>query len=777
MHILGSIEGYTTLRRSSGLDDQTVRELEHVPLAAIGGARSSAGLVPTFSQHLGDGRVAVRRILRGGRDDLGRDTVTVVSLVFEPGDYLICVRSLMSLLRMSSVWTAAVRDQGHAWIEPDGPELDEIDVTIDFFGRLVDSKVRATALQLAQSDLKGFAGLVARLHAEDLLMLRWSIGAQTTEEYDVWVLDNLESDARALRNAKPPDLAVRRSALAAGEDLPRLTDMAGTRVALKQRVMIPRGAKDLASSEGRLGSRSGLFLGMTASVIVLAVGMAALHFLNRDSDGTGISAVSPDQRVATVGDADKSAERASKAAVATGESEGASIHAEGSSGTSVGDGSGSARTSGDSSGEARPGGTRASEGVDARPPRIESGETNVTNPQVAPTSPDGDPRVPDGARSSSDDQGSSGQGQEPSDSPDTEPAASQRPRPTTATSLALAEHAPTQSLIALAKERLGLIQGLLASGGDAGSGPAFARLEAICEQYQLLLAVDAMAKRKKGLPLEDLVGDRLMNDWQEAIGSTARESGGEPGVRVSPQSTPESHVAFVGVLRACCEKSLEPYDAARLLAKLRPHALTIDGDFPEREQIESNLFADDKVLKEGTKESIQKVLKSEAAQRVERILDLSPARKREEWERQLIVAVQPLLQAIQLIRSIEVRLRDESGVLAKGHDLKPLCFVLTFESQQSESRGVGTYEVYDPLASDWLEACQALQKRIGGLKASMGRCLGAEPMSIGVERQMLKLVDGGIKRGKFTIAKRFIDSAFDEGDLEREIAELRRHLR
>lgn len=228
VHVLGSLKGYSTLRRSAGLRPEIVSELEQVDLlGVIQLEASSNSMSPTFNQLLSDGRFALRRVVRGGRDDMGRRTVTVVSLILTPTEYIGVCQNLGPLIRSSSVWSSALQNVDDAWIEIDDPVIDSIETSIDLFQRYVHAAAAEATLFLDKQELPGFLGFLARLHPDDKRQVLWCIGARRTNGMGVCILEELDADAIQARVSPVPKLRLNRAALTAGEFFPCIAEACG----------------------------------------------------------------------------------------------------------------------------------------------------------------------------------------------------------------------------------------------------------------------------------------------------------------------------------------------------------------------------------------------------------------------------------------------------------------------------------------------------------------------------------------------------------------------
>jgi hypothetical protein len=158
---------------------------------------------------------------------MGRRTVTVVSLILTPTEYIGVCQNLGPLIRSSSVWSSALQNVDDAWIEIDDPVIDSIETSIDLFQRYVHAAAAEATLFLDKQELPGFLGFLARLHPDDKRQVVWCIGARRTNGMGVCVLEELDADAIQARVSPVPKLRLNRAALTAGEFFPCIAEACG----------------------------------------------------------------------------------------------------------------------------------------------------------------------------------------------------------------------------------------------------------------------------------------------------------------------------------------------------------------------------------------------------------------------------------------------------------------------------------------------------------------------------------------------------------------------
>ena len=107
-HVFGSISGYATLARSSGLTDSERRQLENLSFGTPYEPSFQASLSKTvayWSRPLGSGKRAVSRVLPGRPDDAGRPTLLFVTAVVSAEDWNLTLQGdVRPLLRRAELW-------------------------------------------------------------------------------------------------------------------------------------------------------------------------------------------------------------------------------------------------------------------------------------------------------------------------------------------------------------------------------------------------------------------------------------------------------------------------------------------------------------------------------------------------------------------------------------------------------------------------------------------------------------------------------------------------
>lgn len=180
VHVLGSKAGYTTLAASHGV---TTRERVALEELGFGGVSREEDLQSLrveacmMGRQLPTGRWAISRLLPGGRDDFGRATVEVVTIILTPNDWAKGLPDLSRLAADHAAW-ASIRSQSERGVElPAGT-----------VGQRVMQRPVANALDALESarDAGGLAWIVgqpalivATLHSlapADAMALGWGIG-------------------------------------------------------------------------------------------------------------------------------------------------------------------------------------------------------------------------------------------------------------------------------------------------------------------------------------------------------------------------------------------------------------------------------------------------------------------------------------------------------------------------------------------------------------------------------------------------------------------------
>ena len=183
VHVLGSKAGYTTLAASRGV---TARERQALEELGFGGVSREEDMDSLRSEpcmigrQLPSGRWAVSRLLPGGRDDFGRATVEVVTIILTPNDWAKGLPDLAKLASDHAAW-ASIRSQSER-----GVELPAAVVEQRVMQRSEASTLDALESAREAAGLAWIAGqpalVMAVLHAltpADAMAVSWGIGLFT----------------------------------------------------------------------------------------------------------------------------------------------------------------------------------------------------------------------------------------------------------------------------------------------------------------------------------------------------------------------------------------------------------------------------------------------------------------------------------------------------------------------------------------------------------------------------------------------------------------------
>ncbi|MBM4110235.1 MAG: hypothetical protein FJ254_02605 [Phycisphaerae bacterium] len=183
VHVLGSKAGYTTLMASPGVSARERQALEELGFGGVSREEDMDSLVREpcmMGRQLPGGRWAISRLLPGGRDDFGRATVEVVTIILTPQDWAKGLPDLAKLAMDHAAW-ASIRLQADRAVEFPSTSVAQ---------RAMQRPVATTldALELAR-DAAGLAWMsgqpalvVAMLHAltpADAMAVSWGIGLFT----------------------------------------------------------------------------------------------------------------------------------------------------------------------------------------------------------------------------------------------------------------------------------------------------------------------------------------------------------------------------------------------------------------------------------------------------------------------------------------------------------------------------------------------------------------------------------------------------------------------
>ena len=181
VHILGSRSGYTTLDATKALTSGERSELEVLSFgdatneAAMRQLDSSAAMI---GRRLKSGRFAISRMLPGGKDDAGRPTIEVISLVLEPDAYTAIAGALSDLAGDARIWRDAQDAVARGYeLKVRSPTSVATDrrVLRAFDTWIAARKHRGVGL-LDTSDAAGILGMISLLNPSDRLELRWGVG-------------------------------------------------------------------------------------------------------------------------------------------------------------------------------------------------------------------------------------------------------------------------------------------------------------------------------------------------------------------------------------------------------------------------------------------------------------------------------------------------------------------------------------------------------------------------------------------------------------------------
>ncbi len=183
VHVLGSKAGYTTLAASRGV---TARERQALEELGFGGVSREEEMdllrrePCMMGRQLPTGRWAISRLLPGGRDDFGRATVEVVTIILTPSDWAKGLPDLAKLAADHAAW-ASIRSQSER-----GVELPAAVVEQRVMQRPVACALDALERAREANALAWITGqpalVVALLHAltpADAMAVGWGIGLFT----------------------------------------------------------------------------------------------------------------------------------------------------------------------------------------------------------------------------------------------------------------------------------------------------------------------------------------------------------------------------------------------------------------------------------------------------------------------------------------------------------------------------------------------------------------------------------------------------------------------
>ncbi len=187
-HLFGSRSGYETLARSAGLREDESREL-----SALGFGQSSS---PAFIESLGDDpcvlcrplrssqRMAITRVFEGPVDDAGRLTLQLRTVVFDRYDFDKARRKIRELIQDPLVWGQSEFEEGTSgtWSVSKGgcKPTDEAWHIADYAMELQSRTDLVLRIPEGPEGSEAILNLVASVHVEDALTLRWGLRLLST---------------------------------------------------------------------------------------------------------------------------------------------------------------------------------------------------------------------------------------------------------------------------------------------------------------------------------------------------------------------------------------------------------------------------------------------------------------------------------------------------------------------------------------------------------------------------------------------------------------------
>ena len=244
VHVLGSKAGYTTLAASRGVTARERQALEELGFGGVSREEDMDSLRREpcmMGRQLPTGRWAISRLLPGGRDDFGRATVEVVTIILTPSDWAKGLPDLSKLAADQAAW-ASIRSQSER-----GVELPAAVVEQRVMQRPDASTLDALESAREAAGLAWIAGqpalVMAVLHAltpADAMAVSWGIGLFTVPP----VVELCSMRAGAMPSSGRALVAIQSAA-------------AGARTALGARALAAVAAKDRI---GRLASLRELHL-------------------------------------------------------------------------------------------------------------------------------------------------------------------------------------------------------------------------------------------------------------------------------------------------------------------------------------------------------------------------------------------------------------------------------------------------------------------------------------------------------------------------------------
>jgi hypothetical protein len=311
IHLLGSLKGFDTLYRSDGLSADEERELKVFSLgdAATDAARERLKTTPTMAgRPLKSGRFAIQRMLQSSRrDDEGRPTVEVISLVLSASDYRNFVRCLPGLKSLAP-WDRAreaVQRKASVSIEipPSDPGRPDAAVEIAFDLWMAASRGRALGL-LPDTASDSIFRMLALLDPADLPNCRWGVGVLSPQVAAEIITPaagaNMNSSRTILRARRgggdwhmPQEMGTCHTKIATAAALPATASLVPIRVAPPEPLQIDWGpsqpappSRMMQKARGRSGWGPRRWGGI-AAVLVGATALAAAFLFTGKRPGEG----------------------------------------------------------------------------------------------------------------------------------------------------------------------------------------------------------------------------------------------------------------------------------------------------------------------------------------------------------------------------------------------------------------------------------------------------------------------------------------------------------
>ena len=182
-HVYGSFDGYRTLSHSAGVTQSECEELEEL---GFGQPPSSDDLLSLserpciLGRPLKSGRIAITRAFPGRRDDVGRPTIMLATLIMKSEQFHGLRSDLRHLIENNEIWkpslfsagsTVSISEVRHSSDRPENDVWHAADLWIDLVGRRDELIVLPNEVRSEQAILD----LVGRLSPDDAEQIRWGI--------------------------------------------------------------------------------------------------------------------------------------------------------------------------------------------------------------------------------------------------------------------------------------------------------------------------------------------------------------------------------------------------------------------------------------------------------------------------------------------------------------------------------------------------------------------------------------------------------------------------